>query len=397
MKVALITDSYAPLNNSAAVHMQDLASEMIAQGHSVLVLAPDPTLTAPYMVERSGELTVLRARTMDMRKGGNVKRAFAELALSPSLAWRMFQSRISKQPLDAVIWYSPSIFWGPLVKYLRVSKRVKTYLILRDVFPEWAIDVGVMRRGIAYQIFKVFEKFQYRQADVIAIQSEKTRPYLHKMLKDETPKIEFLLCWLRDLNKKPYYDLSLPESLQGKKVCIYTGNMGVAQDTGVFLDLAKMTLDRPDIKYLFVGRGTDVASLKQRITDEGISNAIFQDEVDSDVLPDLLAQADVGLVSLELSHKTDNVPGKFVGYTRNALPVLASMNTDNDLTHAINSSQIGFATDTRDLDFLKRSLLDLLDTPNAASRTSKNARRYFKENFRSDEAVHKIITTLQDI
>ena len=333
---------------------------------------------------------------MDMRNGGNIRRALAELALSPTMAWRMLQSGILKQPLDAVIWYSPSIFWGPLVKYLRRSKRLKTYLILRDVFPEWAVDVGVMRRGMAYQFFKVFEKLQYNQADVIAIQSEKTRPYLHTLLKNKTPKIEFLLCWLRDLDRKSNYDLTFPASLLGKKVCIYTGNMGVAQDTGVFLDLAKMTLDRPDIGYLFIGRGTDVASLKRRAADEGITNVIFQDEVASAVLPDLLTQADVGLVSLELSHKTDNVPGKFVGYTRSALPVLASMNTDNDLTRVINGRQIGYATDTRDLNILKKNLIDLIDSPDTERTSRQNARRYFEENFRSEEAVRKIVAALQD-
>ena len=394
MRIGLITDSYAPLNNSAAVHMHDLAKELVLQGHSVVVLVPDPTLTSPYEIEREDNLVVFRARTMDMRNGSNIHRAIAEILLSFTMWWRMRQSKFWAEPLDAVIWYSPSIFWGWLVNRLKKSQKIKTYLILRDIFPEWAVDLGIMNRGIAYKFFKILEKYQYKQADTIAIQSEKARPYLRNILGNNTPSIEYLLCWMSDLEitKAPFHISDTP--LAGRKICVYTGNIGLAQDADVFLDLAKTLTDRTDIGFLFVGRGSEMRALRQRTSDENLDNVLIKEEVNSDLLPGLLDQCHVGLVSLRVEHKTDNIPGKFLGYTRSGLPVLASLNTGNDLNDTIFQQNLGISTNLRDINALRAGLLKLLGTPEEYAKCVLSARAYFDLEFKSETAAKRIIESL---
>ncbi len=121
------------------------------------------------------------------------------------------------------------------------------------------------------------------------------------------------------------------------------GNMGVAQGMDVFIDLAARLRERPDIGFLFVGRGTDAQRLRALAAERALDNVVFQDEVEPHEVPGLLAQCHVGLVALDPRHTTHNVPGKFLTYMYAGLPVLARINPGNDLAALIEADGVGYA------------------------------------------------------
>ena len=86
-----------------------------------------------------------------------------------------------------------------------------------------------------------------------------------------------------------------------------------------------------DVGFVFVGRGTDLVRLKTQSEHRELTNILFFDEIEPDEIPGLYAQCDIGLLSLDKKHKTHNIPGKFLSYMRAGLPVLASVNKDNDI------------------------------------------------------------------
>ena len=79
---------------------------------------------------------------------------------------------------DIVTWYSPPIFFGPLIWKLRRNSGARTYLILRDIFPEWAVDLGLVRKGPVYLVFKAIAAFQYAVSEVIGVQTPSNLVYL---------------------------------------------------------------------------------------------------------------------------------------------------------------------------------------------------------------------------
>lgn len=395
MDVAIIADSFPPLRTSAAVQLRDLAGEFLKQGHRPTMIVPAPELRTKWELENYHGIRVLRANTLKMKDVNYVRRTLAEVLMPFMILLRLFQSGLLGESWDGVIWYSPSIFFGPLVLFLKKKHGCRSYLILRDIFPEWAVDMGLMRRGIPYRFFKVVEKLQYWSADAIGVQSEAARPYLREILKREPPHIDLLQNWLTD-NTSTDCSISIDATpLAGRKICVYTGNMGVAQDVDVFLDLASDMQDRDYIGFLFVGRGSEAARLRQKANTEALSNVLFLDEIDPDEISGLISQCHIGLLSLDLRHTTHNTPGKFLTYMRGSQPVLASVNSGNELSVLIKKNRVGSVSETRNLNELRGGLLNLLDSESEHSETAIRCRTIYEALFSPTKAVETILSRLQ--
>jgi glycosyltransferase involved in cell wall biosynthesis len=117
--------------------------------------------------------------------------------------------------------------------------------------------------------------------------------------------------------------------------------MGIAQDMGFVLGLVERLETRQDVGFVFVGRGSEVTSLRERVARMGLSNAEFYDEVDPALVPNLLRNCDIGIVALDSRHTTHNIPGKFLTYIQAGLPVLARINAGNDLEELIDRERLG--------------------------------------------------------
>jgi hypothetical protein len=116
--------------------------------------------------------------------------------------------------------------------------------------------------------------------------------------------------------------------------------MGIAQGMGDLLLLAEALLDRSDIGFLFIGRGSDMEFLKLDARKRGLVNTVFCDEIEADEIPSLYAQCHVGLIALDARHKTHNIPGKFISYLEAGLPVAACVNSGNDLIDIIQKNAL---------------------------------------------------------
>ncbi len=147
MRVAIIADTYLPLRTSGAVQLRDLAQELVRQGHAVTVLVPSTEIARPWALEMLNGVQVLRLKAFRTKDIGRVRRTISESLLSFAM-WRGWRkSPLRNERWDGVIWYSPTIFLGPLAGAVRRASGCRGYLILRDIFPEWAVDMGLLRRG----------------------------------------------------------------------------------------------------------------------------------------------------------------------------------------------------------------------------------------------------------
>jgi hypothetical protein len=155
VRYLLIADAFPPLRTSGAIQLRDLSMEFIRQGHSISVMLPDPDLLESYSIENWGGVQVIRLRTPALRGVGYFRRTFGEFLMPFFMLRHWRKSPLIYEQWDGIIWYSPSIFFGPLVKALKTHCGCKAYLIIRDIFPDWALDLGLIGRGLPYQLFKV--------------------------------------------------------------------------------------------------------------------------------------------------------------------------------------------------------------------------------------------------
>ena len=394
MRIALIADTFPPLRTSGAVQLRDLSWEFARQGHQLTVLLPASDLDRDWELQNADGVEVLRLRAPRTKDIGYVRRTLGELLMPFAMLRNLRKSPLARQKWDGVVWYAPSIFHGPLARALKRASGCKGYLIIRDIFPEWAVDMGLMGRGLPYRFFDAVARYQYSVADVIGVQTPGNLAYFEKWRQQPGRTLEVLQNWLGEPAKKPCAIRVDATLLAGRKVFVYAGNMGVAQGMDRVLDLAERLLHRPDVGFLFVGRGSDAARLKTTAQARGLSNVVFFDEIDPDEIPDLYAQCSVGIVALDPRHQSHNIPGKFLTYIQSGLPVLANVNAGNDLAALIRREQVGQVCESNDVEQLARMAETLLSQISTDLALPLRCSQLFARQFSVEQAVCQILTAL---
>lgn len=396
MRIALIADTFPPMRTSGAVQLRDLSRELIRQGHSVTVILPDATLNCAWTLGAVDGADVLRLRAPKTKDLGYVRRTLCECALPIAMLWNLRKSPYWRQRWDGVIWYAPTIFLGLVADRLKRVSRCRGYLIVRDIFPEWALDMGLMRQGLTYQFFRAVARYQYAVADTIGVQSPGNLVYFRHSSRTRGRSVEVLQNWL---GQEPHQACAVRidrTPLAGRTIFVYAGNMGVAQGLEIFLELADAMQDRRDVGFLFVGRGTQAIRLASEAQIRGLRNVLFHDEIEPEEIPGLYAQCHIGLVALDPRHKTHNIPGKFLTYMRSGLPVLAAINSGNDLAGIISGARVGMATESRSVPELRQAAIDLIATLNDDDEIRARCCALFSRMFSPDVVVGQIVSALCD-
>ncbi|MDR3399326.1 MAG: glycosyltransferase family 4 protein [Pandoraea sp.] len=394
MRIALIADTFPPLRTSGAVQLRDLSREFARQGHVLTVLLPATEQTESWKLENADGVQVLRLKAPRTKDIGYVRRTLAEFAMPFAMLRQLRKSPLANERWDGVVWYAPSIFHGPLASELKKSSGCKGYLIIRDIFPEWAVDMGLMGRGLPYRLFDAVARYQYSVADVIGVQTPGNQKYFERWIGQRGRRLEVLQNWL-DHPASLRCSIRIDEtSLAGRKVLVYAGNMGVAQGMDILLDLAEKLRIRSDVGFLFVGRGSDAARLRQATQTRRLDNVVFFDEIHPDEIPDLYAQCSAGIVALDPRHKSHNIPGKFLTYMQSGLPVLANVNAGNDLAQLIRKEQVGQVCESHSVEDLLQLTDALLAQIDADKGLSDRCGDLFRRQFAVEKTVQQIVTAL---
>jgi glycosyltransferase involved in cell wall biosynthesis len=394
VRLALVTFDYPPLRTSASVQMRDLAQEIKRQGHEPVLIVPTTDLGQPWRHEVLDGIEILRLDVIATRGLGFFRRAIGELLFPFSMLASFRGSPHENTRWDGIVWYSPTIFLGWFVRKLKRRSGCRAYLILRDVFPEWAADLGILRKGPIYWLFKAVAALQYSVADVIGIQSPSNGAYLKGWEKPGRRTIEVLQNWVAPATDVGCSIRVETTPLRGRRIFVYAGNMGVAQGMDVLLDLAGMLLSRPDLGFLFVGRGSEYERLRHAAADRGLTNVVFGSEIDPTEIPGLFAQCHVGLLVLDPRHRSHNIPGKFLTYMQAGLPVLARVNAGTDLIGLITKAEVGFAYAGDSIQELAALAVRLVDDAGFCAAAAARGRELGTQIFSPSAAARQVCAGL---
>lgn len=394
MRLVIIADTFVPMRTSGAVQLYDLSRELVRQGHEVTVLIPThgPGTAGSELTNLEG-VQVCRLRAPRMKDVSYLRRVLAEWFTPYAMSFLLRWSPLGQVRWDGVIWYSPSIFLTPLVARLQRRSHCRSYLIIRDIFPEWARDMGLLRSRLVYRILRLVADQQFKVASVIGIQTWGNRAYFQGHRAPWAAKLEVLHNWLSARSVGPCTIDMARTPLAGRVLFVYAGNMGVAQGMPVLMDLAEAMLHDERAGFVFVGRGHGYTALVQDAGRRGLSNVWFHDEIDPDEVPGLLAQCHVGLVALDRRHQSHNIPGKFLSYMHAGMPVLASVNPGNDLVSLIEERGVGEAVCSHDIADLVPAaqrlvaLIQSKDAPELASRSRALAEVLFSSQVAAEQVV----------
>lgn len=405
MKIALLVDVYIPVAQAAAVMMHDLAKEIQSRGHEVTVITPTAAIDSPWEEEYNEDIKVLRVKTPDFknikrssanplgRKLANIKRGFIEGRLS-SFMWKNAEDYFINNKSDLIVYYAPTIFFGELVQKLKSLWQAPSYMIIRDIFPQWLVDAGEispLHPGLWYMRHK--EKINYKAADTIGIQSPANKDYFIENGYDHGKKFDVIFNWT-DSNRfmPPTGKWRKELGLESDDVIFFFGGAFTeAQDMPNLLRLAENLADTPNAKFLFVGKGAKYNEVEAIIKSRSLTNVILRPAVDHKTFLEIMADIDVGLITLRRNLGTHNVPGKLLDYIVFGKPVLASLNTGNDLSEILNDSGAGFAFENSEDNALADAARKLATDQNLRLTAGQKGLELQKKQFSVSRAADQIL------
>lgn len=329
MNVVFLFLSFNGIGNDRGMY-GDLVCEYAKRGYNVYVIAPSKNKRE--YVEIYNNIKIKWVKSLSLLGVGFITKAIANLLL-PYIFLKASEDFLPKN-VNLVISPTPPITLTSVVRKIKKRYKAKFYLILRDIFPQNAVDLGLIRHNsFVYKYFRSKEKKIYKFADMIGCMSQGNIDYLlHHNPEINPQKVEILPNWVDIKKKFEYCDSNFLKihNLEGKFIAIFGGNLGIAQNPSNIIDLAELYKDNNDIVFLIIGKGIFKKKIEDMIKTRNLSNVLMFDYIPRDEYEPLAHSCNVGLVSLNGNFKIPNIPSRTLGYWQAFLPVFAIIDKNTD-------------------------------------------------------------------
>lgn len=378
----------------------ELAEEFLKHGHKVYVIT---LLEKKYNEETSYKneygLNVLRLRCGNMFNVNMFTKGITTVSI-PYKFKKAINRYFNDIKFDLVIYPTPPITFVSAVKYIKKRDNCRSYLILRDIFPQNGVDLGIIKNKILYWYFRNKEKQLYKISDYIGCMSRGNVDYVAKCNKIDRSKLEILCNWtkVRDDessgNETPYRE---KYGLKDKMVAVFGGNIGIAQELEFLIELIKLYRDRDDIIFLIIGKGTEKEKIKKIIEREKLSNVLMKDHMLSSEFELLVRECDIGLINLDRRFTIPNMPSKTLSYFKAGIPILAAVDKNTDYGTLLENADAGLWSITGDIERYRDNFEKLINDGELRKRMGANGRKFLEENFTVEKAYDIIISHFQKL
>ncbi|MGF1558669.1 MAG: glycosyltransferase family 4 protein [Flavobacteriaceae bacterium] len=396
MKVIFLALSF-PTHSKVKYMYYGLVAELCENGHDVTVVAPVENKEIRGLQIENG-IKVLRVTTLPLFGTGIIKKGIANVLL-PYQYKKAMQDQGLDHGFDLIITPTPPITLYSVVAWLKKKSSAKAFLILRDIFPQNAVDLGLMNKyGPIHWMFRQQEKKLYKVSDYIGCMSEGNIAYI----KEHNPTVELekllLLPNWSDLMplapEEEVNQLRSKEGLENKFIVIFGGNLGLPQKLENIVALAEACIDMPDVLFIIMGGGTEAQNIKQLIEKRKVSNLKLMAERNLQEYTLWVQMADVGLISLNENFTIPNIPSKVLSYYNSSTPILASVDKNTDFGINLEKEQVGLWAEAGQTEALKAKLMVLYHDAKLRKQMGANGHRYMKEHLSSHKAYSKIMAVM---
>ncbi len=348
MRVLMLTDRFPPELRSAAHLFHDLAREFQRRGHEVAVITKAPTRYVkdgenrnvhPGWEEVRG-IRTLRVRGLPLAGHHPLVRGLEHL----TLGWSFGRAARHWPDADVVLVYSPPL---PLAGAGgRYQRRFGAPFVLnvQDLYPQTAIDLGLLRNRIAIALAEQMEQRAYRKSARIVVHSPGNRAFLLERKGVPGAKVRVIYNWvdLEALQPGPRQNgFRAEQGLEGRFVVSYAGLMGYAQDLGTVIEGAALLEADPDVAFLLVGEGVLENHWRKMVAERSLGNVRFLPMQSRQRYAQLLTASDACLVPLDAALRTPVVPGKFQSIMACGRPAIAIVHPEGDTPKLIAESGAG--------------------------------------------------------
>lgn len=374
----------------------DLLKEFSNRGDNVYVVSPIERQfkKSTYIIEEKN-VKILRLKIGNIQKTNIIEKGISTVILEYQII-KGIKKYFNNIKFDLILYSTPPITFYKAIKYIKNRDKAISYLMLKDIFPQNAVDIGILSqsgiKSIIYKYFRKKEKKLYYISDYIGCMSEANVKYIIQHNKElNENKIE--IC-PNSINVK---DKSIDENIRkqirekysipyNKKIFIYGGNLGRPQGIDFIIECLEYEKDNNDIFFIIVGDGTEFKKIFQYINNHNLNNVKLMNKVPKDEYDKLVAASDIGLIFLDYRFTIPNFPSRLLNYMQAKLPVIAATDLNSDIGIEIEKGKFGWSCNSNNVvDFdkcIQKALKNQLNR--------EDEWKYLEENF-STSKCYKII------
>jgi glycosyltransferase involved in cell wall biosynthesis len=402
MHILLIHQAFAALDEAGGTRHFEMAAYLAQRGHRVTIIAsPVSYLTGQSRLPRSGWLqketplpgiTILRSYTYSALHRSFVHRVFSFFSFMLS----SFITGLGVAGVDLVWGTSPPIFQGVTAWLLARLKRVPFLFEIRDLWPEFAIAVGVLKNPLLIRLSLWLEGFLYRHADRLMVNSPGFIPHVTargarwvELVPNGADPAMFDPALLGAAFRAQHH-------LEGKFVVLYAGAHGLSNDLGVVLAAAAALRADERICFVLVGAGKEKDALVAQAQAQGLHNVRFLPPVAKQEMNQALAAADACLAILKpLEWYKTTYPNKVFDYMAASRPVLLAI--DGVIRQVVEEAGAGLFISPGDPAALAAAVRCLAEDASACQRMGQAGRACIEQHFSRDELSRRLLLIFEEM
>lgn len=374
----------------------DLMRKFRDEGHHMYIVSPTERRhgKSTYLINEKNT-TILKVKTLNVQKTNVVEKGIATLLLNGHYV-RAIKNNLKGVKFDLVIYSTPPITLTSAIAKLKKKQKAKTYLLLKDIFPQNAIDIGLMKKDLLYKYFRMKEKRLYKISDYIGCMSPANVEYLLKHDPDiDKNKIEVnpnsieplkeTGCIEDKILKRNKYGIPLYST-----VFLYGGNLGKPQGIDFLLEVLKDNINKNEVFFLIVGTGTEYKKIHKWFAQQQPSNAKLINGLLKSEYDILVSSCDVGLIFLDKRFTIPNYPSRLLSYLENSLPIIAATDVYSDIGKIAEKNGYGFWCENGDIKKMQYFMDKLCNNKLLRKKMGEQGNKFMIENY-TVEKSYKII------
>ncbi|MBR6243976.1 glycosyltransferase family 4 protein [bacterium] len=375
----------------------DLMEELKKHGHEITVIAPSVN-SATTTLQTEHRFQVLRVKSIPIVGVHNLIKKGIGMALLPHFFKKAYKKYLNNQKFDWIFLPTPPITLIDFVSYIKQISGAKFYLILRDIHPQSAASIGLIKHKFMYDYLAKRAKIGYTIADKIGCMSQGNIDFIAANYPElNRQKLVLLMNWQKNGKySEPQENIREKYNLQDKILALFGGNIGYGQRIENIHFLAKHYKDRSDVVFLVVGKGVKKAALQKMIEDDNLKNVIFFNFLPRDEYLDFIKSVDIGLISISEKYTVPTCPSKAVSYMSLKIPIMAMINYGNDYGTIIENAGAGFWTEGDKKDKIVALFDKLLGSSELRKKMGENGYKFYLENLTSEHAYNAVIKEIED-
>ena len=377
----------------------DLFRYFVKQGHCIYWVNPverrEHKETSSF---KQGNFHVLSVKTLNIQKTNVVEKGIGTLLIDKQFR-RAIETYWGDVHFNLVMYATPPITFSRVVKYVKGKHNVPSYLLLKDIFPQNAIDLGMIKKGgLIHRYFRQKEKKLYQISDYIGCMSPANVKFLLKHNpKIQADKVEVCPNSIEldpnasdpinriDIRIKYHIPTNVP-------VFVYGGNLGKPQGVDFLIEVLNSNKDRQDVFFLVIGSGTEYKKIEVWFIKCNPKNALLMSALPKADYDRLIRACSVGMIFLDKRFTIPNFPSRLLSYLENRMPVLLATDRNSDMGHIAESNGFGFWTESGNIEAFNCKLDSLAKNFDIVKKMGEKGYQYLFDNYTVETSYNIIMS-----